>query len=81
MKKDLSELSDQELIDETKKMKKASILSALTIGIMAGIIIFSVIKSTWGVFTLIPLFFIYRIVKSPSNKQELERLMKERGLN
>ena len=78
--KELFALSDKELLNEAKKMKKTSVLSALLIGFMIGVIIFSAVKSTWGFFTLIPLYFIYKMIKSPSNKNELERILTERNL-
>ena len=37
--KELSEFSDQELLEEAKKMKSTSIINALFIGFMIGIII------------------------------------------
>ena len=77
----LSELTDEELLQEAKKMKSNSIMNAVLIGFLAGIIIYSVLKNTLGLVTLIPLFFAYKLVnKSNQNKQELESLLKERNL-
>ncbi len=80
--KDLSEFTDQELLDEAKKLKSFSMTNALFIGFLAGIIIFSVAKNTWGMLTLIPLYFIYKMVNDPKNKRskELEELLKKRNL-
>ncbi|WP_026994086.1 hypothetical protein [Flectobacillus major] len=82
MPKELSELTDQELLDEAKKMKSFSLINALIIGFLLGIVFYSVTKNTWGIFTLIPLFFVYKIVNDPKNKRnnELEKLLKERNL-
>ncbi len=81
--KDLSELTDQELLEEAKKMRSFSITNALFIGFLAGIIFYSVIKNSWGMLTLIPLYFIYKMVNDPENKKrkDLEQLLKERNLN
>lgn len=77
----LSELTDEELLQEAKKMKSNSIMNAVLIGFLAGIIIYSVVKNTLGFLTLIPLFLAYKLVnKSNHNKQELENLLKERNL-
>jgi hypothetical protein len=77
----LSELTDEELLQEAKKMKSNSIMNAVLIGFLAGIIIFSVVKNTLGFLTLIPLFLAYKLInKSNHNKQELENLLKERNL-
>jgi hypothetical protein len=78
--KELSELSDQELLDEAKKMKSSSIAHAFVIGFMAGIVVYSFVKNTWGLVTLIPLFFIYKLTSYPNNNEELKRLLKERNL-
>ena len=80
--KDLSELTDQELLAESKKLKSFSIVNALLIGFLAGIIFYSIAKNSWGMLTLIPLFFIYKLVNHPKNKRrkEVEELLKERNL-
>ncbi|MFF5383640.1 hypothetical protein [Pedobacter suwonensis] len=79
--KKLSELTDHELLQEAKKKKSAAVMNALLIGFLAGIIFFSVAKNTLGFLTLIPLFFIYKLVNnSKYDNSELENLLKERGL-
>lgn len=80
--KELSQLTDQELLEEAKKMKSFSINNALFVGFIAGIIIYSVAKNAWGFFTLIPVYFIYKLVNDPKNirSKVLERLLKERNL-
>jgi len=79
---ELSQLTDQELLAEAKKMKSFSITNAFLIGFLLGIVIFSVIKSTFGFLMLIPLYFVYKMVNDPRNKRikELERLLKEQNL-
>lgn len=79
--KKLSELTDQELLQEAKKMKSASITNAVLIGFLAGVIFYSIVKSSVGLFTLIPLFLIYKLVNnSKYDNKELENLLKERNL-
>ncbi|WP_378178019.1 FUSC family protein [Aquimarina sp. SS2-1] len=80
MKKKLSELTDQELLDEARKMKSSSIINAVLIGFMIGIIVYSVINNTVGFFTLIPLFFIFKVFHKPKRNKELKKLLKERKL-
>jgi hypothetical protein len=79
--KELSELTDQELLDEAKKMKASSITHAFVIGLMVGVVVYSVVKNTWGFLTLIPLFFIYKLTRNSGRNEELKRLLKERKLN
>ena len=79
--KPMSEYTDQELMAEAKKMRSVNIQYALLIGFLIGIILFSVMKSTIGFFTLIPMYFVYKMIKNPTqDRAELERLLKERKL-
>ncbi|SKB64333.1 FUSC family protein [Daejeonella lutea] len=79
--KNLTDLTNEELLLEAKKQKNAAIINAVLIGFLFGIIFYSVVKNTWGMLTLIPLFFIYKLVNSSkANTQELDGLLKERGL-
>ncbi len=43
---------------------------------MIGVIIYSAAKNTWGFLTLIPLFFIYRLLKKPKGNEPLEKHLK-----
>lgn len=79
--KKLTELTNQELLQEAKKAKSASITNAVLIGFLIGVVFFSIMKSRLGFFTLIPLFFAYRLANnSKYNNKEIESLLKERGL-
>lgn len=49
---------------ETKTTKLSPITNALFIGFMFGIIFYSISKNNWGLFTLIPLFFAYKLIKN-----------------
>jgi len=82
MDQDLSTLTDEELIAEAKKMKSFSITNAVFIGFLLGIVIYSLVKNSWGMLTLIPLYFIYKMTNDPKNKRskELEQILKERNL-
>jgi len=77
--KELSELTDQELLDEAKKMKSNSIINAFFIGFLIGIVIYSIAVNNLGFFTLIPLFLAYKLINSKQNKA-LEKLLKEQNL-
>lgn len=47
-KKELSESTDQQRLDKAKKAKSTSIINALLIGFMIGIIVWSIAKNTVG---------------------------------
>ena len=79
--KKLTELTDQELLHEAKKMRNAAIVNAVFIGFLMGIIFYSAFKNAFGLFMLIPLFFVYKLTKkSDYPNKELEELLKERNL-
>ena len=80
--KNLSELSDPELLQEAKKLRSASILNAVLIGFLIGIIVYSIAVSSIGLFTLIPLFLAYKLInKKPGyDAQELKNLLHQRKL-
>lgn len=80
--KNYSQFSDQELLDEAKKLKSFSFVNALFIGILLGIVFFSIRNNTFGLVMLIPLYFIYKMVNDPRNKRfkEIEKILKERNL-
>jgi len=79
-KRDLSELSDQELLVEAKKMKSASIIDAAFIGFLIGIVLYSILVNHWGFFLIVMLFFIYKFIRKPNDRKALEKLLKERNL-
>ncbi|GJM34554.1 MAG: hypothetical protein DHS20C18_35550 [Saprospiraceae bacterium] len=76
-KKELSELTDQEPLDEAKKKKSTAITNAFLIGLMIGVVVWSVVKNNVGFFTLIPLFFVYKLLNNSKNDKALEDDLKE----
>ncbi len=86
-KKNLSELTDEQLIVEKNKLKKSNIINAMVIGFLASIVVVGIISSviTKKFVALIPLlfpvYFIYRIVSNSKKNNELELILKERKLN
>ena len=78
--KELSELSDQELLDKVKKVKSNPVTYALLIGFLIGVIIYSIVVNSLGFFTLIPLYFIYKLIKNSEKDKALDELLKKRNL-
>lgn len=60
-----SESNGPKSSDQTEKNKSNAIINASLIGFMIGVIAWSIAKSTVGLFTLIPLYIIYRLVNQP----------------
>ena len=81
MKQKLTELSDEELLQEAKKMKSAKVYDAVIFGILIGIAIYSSIKNGFGLLTFLPLVYAPIAVKNKTKNRELEKLLKERNLN
>jgi len=77
--KEPSQLTDEELLKEAKKSKSTAVINATLIGFMMGVVVYSIVKNTWGFFTLIPLFLAYKIFNnSKKNKALEEELMKRK---
>lgn len=88
-KKDLQNLTDDELLVEKKKLKQSKLFYATAIGFLAGILIFGFVswilnperRLGFLIPMLIPVVFIYRLLKNPDKNKDLEEVLKERGLN
>ncbi len=88
-KNDLHKLTDEELLVEKKKMVKSKLFHATAIGFFAGILIFGVVS--WSLYSekrfgflipmLIPVVFLYKMLKAPNKNKDLEDVLKERKLN
>ena len=76
----LSQLSDEELLDVFKNSKPSPLLDAFFIGFLIGIIIFGVAANAWGFITLIPLFLIYLFLKKPKQYKAINSEMERRNL-
>lgn len=88
-KKNLYQLTDEELLVEKKKLKNSKLLHAGLIGFVAGILIFGFVawilspKKQFGFLIpmLLPIAFLYKMIKKPKKNTELEDVLKERNLN
>lgn len=87
-KKDFLLMTDDELLIEKRKLKKAKIFHAFSIGFLAGILLFGIVswslsadkKIGFFIPMLIPIVFIYKMLKSPKTNKDLEEALKERRL-
>lgn len=88
-KKDYSTLTDEELLVEKKKLKKSKLFHATYIGFLGGILIFGLVawglspQREWGFLIpmLIPVAFIYKLLKNRNENKDLEEALKERQLD
>lgn len=60
--KEYSKLTNEELLEASKKVKPKPQIHAIFIGLIIGILIFSVAKNGLGFFSLILVFFAYRFL-------------------
>ena len=79
--KELSQLTDKELLEAAKNNKPSPLIDAFFIGFLVGIIVYSVAANTWGFLTLIPLFLIYVFLKKPKQYETLKNELKKRNLH
>lgn len=77
---ELAELTDEELLTESKKIIPNPVLDAFLIGFSIGIVIYGVVSNGFGFFLLIPLFFVYQLLKKSKKYDAIEKLLKERNL-
>lgn len=78
--KEPSELTDEALLAEAKKIKPSPTLDAFFIGFLVGIIIFGVAANTWGFVAIIPLFLIYALLKKSKRLDALNKELAKRKL-
>ncbi len=75
-----ADLTDQELLEEVKKVKPSPIIDAFFIGFLVGIIMYSLMANTWGFLTLIPLVIVYWLLKKPKRYEAIKNELKKRGI-
>lgn len=86
---DFNKLTDDELLVEKEKLKKSKLFHATIIGFLAGVLIFGMVS--WILASekqlgflipmLIPVAFIYKLLKKPKDMKGLEAVLRERGLS
>ncbi len=78
--KELTELTDQELLLVAKRSNTTKVYDAVIIGLLFGIAIYSSVKNGFGLLTFLPLIYVPIAAKNKSKNNELEKLLKERNL-
>lgn len=82
--KEITELSDQDLLQKIKNIKNNNIIDAVIIGFSIGVVIYSAVKSGFGLVTFLPLIVVYLIVRNSANnkilEKEIQKELKHRNL-
>ena len=77
---ELSQLRDNELLEEFKKIVPSPIFDAFFIGFLIGIVVFGITVSAWGFPILIPLFSVYLFLKKGKKYEALKKELASRNL-
>ena len=73
--KELADLTNEELLEEKKKIQYNKIANATLIGVCIGVFIYSAVKNGFGFFTFFPLFLTYPFLKNgKKNSRIRERI-------
>ena len=80
IQKELSELTNEELLLEGKRIKSGNIVNAVLFGVMIGVATWSTVKYGLGIITFFPLLFIQMLLKNNARKKAFEKELKERNL-
>lgn len=69
----LTELSDQELLQKINKIRSNRIIDGVIIGFTLGVVVYSAVKNGFGFFTFFPLLLTYIIARNSKNNKILEK--------
>ena len=67
--KELSDLTNEQLLEEKKKIQYNKIANATLIGICIGIALFSAVKNGFVFFTFFPLLLTYPFIKNKNKSK------------
>jgi hypothetical protein len=80
----LAKISDEQLVQEYKKLKTNKKNHAFIVGITIGIFFYSTVKNGFGLFTFFPLIIGYLLIKNATDSKlienEIRREMTARNL-
>lgn len=80
IQKELSQLTNEELLLEGKRIKSGNIVNAVLFGVMIGVATWSTVKYGLGIITFFPLLFIQMLLKNNARKKAFETELKNRNL-
>ena len=78
--KNTAELTDEELLQEVKRMKATKLYDPVIFGVLIGIAIYSTVKNGLGLLTFLPMVYLPIAAKNKLKIKELAKLLKERNL-
>ncbi len=78
--KELADLTNEQLLEEKKKIQYNKTANAILIGLCVGIAVFSAVKNGFVFFTFFPLLLTYPFIKNGKKIIVLEKELKSRNL-
>ena len=79
--KEASELTNEELLQEAKRLRPTKIMDAVLIGVLIGIATSSTVRNRLGLLTFLPLVYLPIAARNRVKLGKVETLLKERGLS
>ena len=76
----LSSLTDEQLLDEKKKMNTAKLINAILIGMMVGVSFYSIVKNGISFWAFFPLIFAFILLRNRNRFKNLEEELEIRNL-
>ena len=76
----LTELSDDELLAEKKKLKKGAVINSVLCGFLIGVSVYSTVRNGPGFFTFFPLFFVFFVLNNRSQIKAVDAELRSRNL-
>ncbi|MGB6034623.1 MAG: FUSC family protein [Cryomorphaceae bacterium] len=77
---DYTDLSDEELLKETKWVKSYKIYDGVIFGFLVGVAIYSSVTNGFGLLTFLPLIYLPVAKKNNDRYKKIESAAKERNL-
>lgn len=78
---ELKKLSDQDLLELKKKTKSAQQITAVVMGVLIGVSVYSAVKNGLKFFTFFPLILVYVLGRGQKNSKEIDAEIKSRNIN
>lgn len=78
--KEVTELTNEELLQEAKKIKPSNIFDAAIFGFLIGVAVYGTARNGFGLLTFLPLIYIPIAAKNKARNKALKALLKERNL-
>lgn len=77
--KEPAEPTNEELVQEAKRLRPKKIMDAVLIGVLVGIAIYSTVRNGSGLLSFLPFVYLPIAAKNRIRLAKVEAILKERG--